>query len=77
ESAEMTKEAIIAEIRKLTPEEQREIAESLWESTEENYALTDEQRAELKQRYDAYRNNPEQGSQWEDVRARIEGSLPA
>lgn len=59
----MTKEAIIAEIRKLRPEE--------------DYELTDEQRDELKKRYDEYRDDPDHGSAWEDVRARIEGSLRA
>lgn len=72
----MTKEAIIAEIKKLTPEEQREIAEMLWERDEYTHELSETQRAELKRRYNEYRKAPGRGSAWEDVRVRIEGSLP-
>ncbi len=73
----MTKEAIIAEIRKLSLQEQHEIAEILWERDEQAYELSETQHAELKRRYDEYRNDPEHGSAWEEARARIEGSLPA
>ena len=71
----MTKEAIIAEIKKHSPKEQREIMEAVMEPGEEDYDLSDQQRSELKRRYDEYKSSSAQGSSWQDVRERIEGAL--
>lgn len=71
----MTKDAIVAEIRKLSPAEQREVIEAILEPSEKEYELTEEQRSELLRRYDEYKSEPEQGSDWKDVRARIERTL--
>ena len=71
----MTKEAMIEEIRKHSKEEQREIIEAVWEPGEEDDELGDEQRSELKRRYDEYKRSPLQGAEWSGVRARVERAL--
>ncbi|MFW6364168.1 MAG: hypothetical protein ACOC0D_10015 [Spirochaeta sp.] len=71
----MTKEAIIEEIKKHSPEEQREIVEAVREPGEGEYALSKQQRSELERRYDERKSSAAQGSSWQDVRNRIEGSL--
>lgn len=71
----MTKEAIIAEAKKLPPAVQNEIADALWTSGSEDYELTEKQRSELRRRYEAYLKNPNEGSDWKTVRGRIEQSL--
>ncbi|GAB6091097.1 addiction module protein [Spirochaeta dissipatitropha] len=71
----MTKEAIIEEIRKHTPEEQREIVGAVWELAEDDFDLSEQQRSELNRRYNEYKRSASQGSTWQDVRARVEGSF--
>ena len=50
------------------------LVEDIWDSVSEvpdAVILTEEQKAELECRLEAYHKNPEEGSPWSDVRARI------
>jgi putative addiction module component (TIGR02574 family) len=61
----------------LTPAERVELAIALWDSLPAHSAeppITEAQRAELLRRADAYRRDPNAGSPWPDVRARIQTS---
>lgn len=74
----MSADTLIQEARKLSAAERIRIAEELWDSVSEEQAefpLTNEQRDELDRRLADYENNPDAGSSWEDVRARIERKL--
>jgi len=66
--------ALLSEILELSIEERIRLAEAIWESIAqmpEAVSLTDAQRAELDRRVKAYLEDPEAGSPWEEVRARI------
>lgn len=61
----------------LTPVQRVELAVALWDSLPDDSTeppLTAAQRAELVRRLKAYRNEPDAGSSWEDVRERIRRS---
>ena len=61
----------------LTPAQRVDLAIALWDSLpadSEEPPVTDAQRAELLRRADAYRRDPKAGSNWTDVKARIQGS---
>ena len=50
------------------------LVEDIWDSiasVPEALSLTKEQREELNRRLQAYHDNPEAGSPWEEVKARI------
>jgi putative addiction module component (TIGR02574 family) len=60
---------------RLSRDERISLVEELWESiAAESQAveLTDAQRADLRQRLNAYQNNPKAGDAWHVVRARLE-----
>ncbi len=64
----------LAKVLALPVEERIELAQSIWESVAavpEAVQLTDEQRSELEDRLKEYRENPDSGSPWPDVRDRI------
>ncbi len=64
----------LAKVLALPVEERIELAQSIWESVAavpEAVQLTDEQRSELEDRLKGYRENPDSGSPWPDVRDRI------
>lgn len=69
-SDEMTKDAIIAEIKKLTPEEQREIVEAFSEPTEEDYELSEQELKMVQHRLKRYRDHPETGISMEEMARR-------
>jgi len=74
----MSADTLIAEALKLSPQERIRIAEALWDSTPDeptDFPLTDEQQKELERRYADYEANPNEGSDWKDVLARIEKQL--
>lgn len=73
----MTKDAIIAEIKKLSPEEQREIAETLWEPTEEDYELTEEEKSLVDRRWKEMQEHPERNLTLEQLKQRIYGHTTA
>ena len=49
------------------------IIEAVWEMSD--HELTDSQRIELVHRYNEYKHNPQEGSEWKDARTRIEGTI--
>jgi putative addiction module component (TIGR02574 family) len=68
----------IADILTLSPAERIKLAEDIWDSlvTEpEALALSDDQRQELDARLEAYQSNPNAGSSWRTVLARITSTL--
>jgi putative addiction module component (TIGR02574 family) len=71
----MSADTLIAEASKLSPEERLRVAEAIWQSAldeQANWPLTDEQREELERRLKDYEANPDEGSDWREVLARIE-----
>jgi putative addiction module component (TIGR02574 family) len=66
----------IPELRTLSASEKLTLLTELWEdlaSNPENIPITPEQIAEVDRRLDEYRQNPNLGSSWEEVKARILG----
>ena len=72
----MSKAEIIEELPKLPPEDRAEIQAKLDELVGEAWLdgddpLTDEEKVLLEARLNAYERNPDGGSSWEDVAARL------
>lgn len=64
-----------ADFADLSPAERLTLVEEIWDTladTPESVPVTDAQREELDRRLDALSANPDSGSDWESVRARIE-----
>ena len=64
----------LSKILELPVEERIELVQSIWDSVAavpEAVQLTTEQRAELEDRVRDYRENPDNGSPWPEVRERI------
>ncbi len=65
-----------ADVLSLSISERIQLAEDIWDTVvefPEEVDLTDEQKAELDRRLDAYHQNPDEGSPWGMVRERIRG----
>jgi putative addiction module component (TIGR02574 family) len=79
EWAIMSKVEIIAELPRLTPEERLEVQAKLDELAgsewQDGGMLDDEDRGALDAAIADYQRNPEAGSSWEDVQARIKSKL--
>jgi putative addiction module component (TIGR02574 family) len=63
-----------ADILRLSVSERIQLVEDIWDSIAEvpdSIPLTDEQKAELDRRLDAYHKNPHAGSPWSVVRERF------
>lgn len=61
----------------LTPADRMVLVEELWDSlatAPEQVPMTDAQREDLQRRLDAYRDSPQAGSTWEEVKSRLRGS---
>ena len=78
----MSKADILAELPKLTPAERQEVRLKLarldgdeWLDAED--PLTDAEKALLDARLAAYEKDPDAGSSWEEVEARIRARLKA
>ncbi len=72
----MSATEIIEQIRGLPAEERRDLAELIWvQFGGFDDDLTPEQAAELDRRLEEYRQNPNDGSPWEEVKARLEAQL--
>ncbi|MBI4323756.1 MAG: addiction module protein [Chloroflexi bacterium] len=72
----MSAAEIIEQIRGLPAEERRDLAELIWvQFGDFDNDLTPEQAAELDRRLEEYRQNPNDGSPWEEVKARLEAQL--
>jgi putative addiction module component (TIGR02574 family) len=68
------KSITLEEVLRLPVPERIRIVEAIWGSiadSPEAVALTDEQKAELDRRLQAFESNPDAGSSWDEVRARI------
>lgn len=69
------KDAVIAELLKLSPAERIQLAEDLWDSVaaqpESLPALSDDQRREIERRVAEHTRDPSSALTWEDVRARL------
>jgi putative addiction module component (TIGR02574 family) len=65
--------SLLKELLELTPAERIELAEDLWDSIEpeEMPPPTGEQKQEIERRYTEHVQNPDRGSRWEDVKARL------
>ena len=68
----MTKDAIIAEIRKLSPEEQHEIVEMFSEPTEEDYELTPEDIAVADARWQEMEDHPERSMTVDELKRSVD-----
>ena len=73
----MTKEAIIEEIKKHTREEQREIIEAVWEPSEEDYELSDEEKALVDRRWKEMQEHPERNLTLGQLKERVYGRTTA
>ena len=65
-----------AEVLSLSVTERIQLVEDIWDSiaeVPETVSLSDEQKAELDRRLDAYYQNPDEGSPWGVVREQIRG----
>ncbi|HNX33832.1 MAG TPA: addiction module protein [Kiritimatiellia bacterium] len=63
-----------ADVLNLSVSERIQLVEDIWDTIAEvpdEVGLTDEQKAELDRRLDAYHQNPDEGSPWALVRERI------
>ena len=63
-----------ANVLSLSVPERIQLVEDIWDTiaeVPEEVGLTDEQKAELDRRLDAYHRNPDEGSPWKMVRERI------
>ncbi len=66
------------DILKLSVSERILMVEAIWDSIAENVekpALTEEVKHLLDERIEAHKNNPNEGSSWDDVKARIKGQF--
>lgn len=71
------KSSSIAEYVKLSVPERIQLVEDIWDSIAEipeELPLTAAQQEELDRRFNAYRQNPEEGSPWEYVKEAIRRS---
>ena len=62
------------EIRKLSPAQRLLLVEDIWDSLADeplSLPVTDAQREELDRRLEDYSRDPQAGSPWEEVRARL------
>jgi putative addiction module component (TIGR02574 family) len=66
---------LLAEASKLSVSERIELAEAIWDTVEPDLAaipIPESHRAELERRLADLDKNPDEGSPWEEVRARLE-----
>jgi putative addiction module component (TIGR02574 family) len=66
----------MADVLNLSVAERIQLVEDIWDSLAalpESVGLTEIQRAELDRRLEDYHKNPDEGSPWETVKARILG----
>jgi putative addiction module component (TIGR02574 family) len=64
----------LSDVLELPVNERLKLVEAIWNSiaeTPDALELTEGQRAELDRRLDEYEKNPEAGSPWSEVKARI------
>lgn len=65
----------LQDIRELSVAERIQLVEDIWDSiatTPETLPLTDSQRQELDRRLQSHQENPNAGSSWDEVKARLQ-----
>jgi len=65
-----------ADVLSLSIPERIQLVEDIWDTIAEcpeEVRLSDEQKAELDRRLDAYHRNPDEGAPWAVIRGRIRG----
>ena len=65
---------MLAEIKKLSVPERLRLVEEIWDSiaaSPEDVPLSDARRHELDRRVRAYRENPQEGVSWEQLKAKV------
>ena len=70
----MDKNVTMADVLELSVPERIRLVEDIWDSiasVPEAVGLTDRQKEELDRRLEAFHRNPEAGSPWDQVKARI------
>lgn len=70
----MSTEAILEQVQKLSVAERIRLVEQVWDSIDAEpgeWPLTAEQRVELDHRLEDYYANPQAGSPWAEVKARL------
>ena len=66
--------AILEEILELSVSERIQLAQDIWDSiamVPESHQLSEDQKAELQKRLKEYRENPNSGISWEDLKSQI------
>jgi putative addiction module component (TIGR02574 family) len=69
----MTLAEIEAEVQKLSPEERRQLADSIYAGLDEDVALDPHDIAEAQRRAEELRSGAVQGESWEEVLASLRG----
>jgi len=70
------KQELIEYLRYLSSAEKIQLAQDLWDSIDEDpYELSNEQKAELDRRLQDFRENPNTGIPWEEVKANLQKKL--
>ena len=67
----------LSDITKLSVSERIQLVEDIWDSIAaepESIIVTEAQRQELDLRLDNYKNNPQPGSPWDEVKKRVRDS---
>jgi putative addiction module component (TIGR02574 family) len=70
----MTREALLTSILSLSPDERLSLLDEVWESLQSDphaFPLTDRQKEELDRRAAEMEKDPNLGSSWEEVKARV------
>jgi putative addiction module component (TIGR02574 family) len=70
----MDLQAVLSEIKSWPMEDRIQLIEKVWDGldqADERIPFSEEQLIELQRRMDANRANPDAGSSWEDVKARL------
>ena len=73
----MSQPLSITEMMRLSVAERIELVEDIWDSiaeVPESVELSDDEKKLLNSRLISYRNDPNSGSPWSDVKARIRGN---
>ena len=68
---------MLTEIEKLSIPERIQLVEDIWDSIAarpDEVPITEAQRNELKRRVQKYRENPQEGVSWEQLKAKMEDS---
>ena len=67
-------QTLLANILQLSVPERIQLVQDIWDTiatVPENLALSQSQQEELDRRLESYRQNPESGSSWDEVKERI------